>query len=69
MAKTHRMTLELNEETYQKLLKLAKKNGKSMTDVVREGISLRNFADEEKDKGKSLAIVDGDVIDTKILLS
>ncbi|MCH8061347.1 MAG: hypothetical protein IH861_02460 [Chloroflexi bacterium] len=69
MAKAHRMTLELNEETYQKLLKLAKKNGKSMTDVVREGIALRNFADEEKDKGKSLAIVDGDVIETKILLT
>ena len=69
MAKAHRMTLELNEETYQKLLKLAKKNGKSMTDVVREGIALRYFADEEKDKGKSLAIVDGDVIETKILLT
>ena len=67
--KAKRLTLELSEETREMLEKLAKENGKSMTDIVREAIALRNFAEEQKKEGKSLAIVSGDKIDTKILLT
>jgi hypothetical protein len=63
------MTIEFGEETYQMLAKLAEANHTSMTEIVREGLALRKFAEEQKKAGKSLAVVDGDVIETKILLA
>jgi hypothetical protein len=68
MTKPKRLTLELSEETYEKLAKLAKDNHKSMTDIIREGLALRSFAEEQSHQGKQLAVVDGDKIDTKIVL-
>lgn len=69
VAKSRRMTIEFGEETYQMLAKLAEANHTSMTEIVREGLALRKFAEEQKKAGKSLAVVDGDVIETKILLA
>ena len=68
MTKPKRLTLELSEETYEKLAKLAKDNHKSMTDIIREGLALRSFAEEQSHQGNQLAVVDGDKIDTKIVL-
>lgn len=69
MAKPRRLTLELSEESYEMLTNLAKENHKSMTDIVREGLALRNFAQEQHRQGKELAVVEGDKIDTKIVLA
>lgn len=66
---SRRLTLEFSEETYGMLQRLAKENHKSMTDIVREALALRNFAEEQKKQGKSLAVVDGDKLETKIILT
>ena len=67
--RSRRITLELSEETYQALAKLARENSKTMTEVVREGLALRSFAEEQKREGKQLAVIVGDKIDTKIVLT
>ena len=67
--KTRRLTLEFTDELYQTLAQLAKDNHKSMKDIVREGLALRTFAEEQKKQGKGLAVTDGDKIETKIVLA
>ena len=62
-----RLNLELSEETYKVINDLAEKQGVSMTEIIREGIALRDFAQEQKDLGLQLAVVDGDEIKARII--
>jgi len=62
-----RLNLELSEDTYNKILALAEKNDTTMTDIIRQGVVLRNFAEETKDDNKELAVVKDNQIEAKLI--
>jgi len=62
-----RLNLELSEETYNKILALADKNDTTMTDIIRQGVVLRNFAEETKDDNKELAVIKDGQIEAKLI--
>jgi hypothetical protein len=53
-----RLNLDLTPEAYELLQKLSDESGKNMAEVLRTGLALYGIAQEEKDKGNSLAIVE-----------
>jgi alanine racemase len=53
-----RLNLDLTPEAYELLQKLSDESGKNMADVLRTGLALYGIAQEEKDKGHTLAIVE-----------
>jgi uncharacterized protein (DUF1778 family) len=59
-----RLNIDLPPESYELLQQLADESGRSMTEVLRMGLALYNIADEEAQKGRSLAIIEGkDIIE------
>jgi predicted DNA-binding protein len=65
-----RLTVELSEEAYQLLDDLAKKTHKAKADILREGLGLRQYAQQLEEKNMKLAAVTEDgAVDTKILLA
>lgn len=67
---TKRLTLELSEDAYEVLEGLAKKTKKTQAAILREGLGLRQFAQQLESQGKSLAsVTEDDEIDTKVLLT
>lgn len=57
-----RLNLELTEENYELLQKLADESGKNMADVLRTGLALYGLAQEEEQKGRNLAVVKDDKV-------
>jgi hypothetical protein len=55
-----RLNLDLTPEAYELLQKLSDESGKNMAEVLRTGLALYGIAQEEKDRGNSLAIVEKD---------
>jgi hypothetical protein len=53
-----RLNLDLTPEAYELLQKLSDESGKNMAEVLRTGLALYGIAQEEKDRGHSLAIVE-----------
>lgn len=53
-----RLNLDLTPEAYELLQKLAEDSGKNMAEILRTGLALYGIAQEEKSKGRSLAVVD-----------
>jgi len=62
-----RLNLELSEETYNKISALAVKNGTTMTDIIKQGVVLRSFAEETKDDNKELAVINNDQIEARLI--
>ncbi|HHP7245829.1 MAG TPA: hypothetical protein ACFE0H_14210 [Elainellaceae cyanobacterium] len=67
-AKKKRLNLDLSPESYDLLQKLADEAGKNMADVLRTGLAIYGIAQEEKQKGRSLAIAKDDKIVKEILI-
>ncbi len=63
-----RLNLDLAPAAYNLLEQLSRDTGKSMTEVLRTGLALVGIAHEEKQKGRSLGIVEGDKVVKEILL-
>lgn len=57
-----RLNLELTQDNYDLLQKLANESGKNMADVLRTGLALYGLAQEEGQKGRSLAVVEDDKV-------
>ncbi len=55
-----RLNLDLTPEAYALLQKLSNESGKNMAEVLRTGLALYGIAQEEEQKGRNLAVVDGD---------
>jgi hypothetical protein len=55
-----RLNLDLTPEAYALLQKLSNESGKNMAEVLRTGLALYGIAQEEGQKGRSMAIVDED---------
>ena len=62
-----RLNLELTPEAYELLQKLADESGKNMAEVLRTGLALYGIAQEERQKGRSLAVVEDDKVIKQIV--
>jgi hypothetical protein len=69
--KLKRKTLNLNlsEPAYALLEELAQKTGKTRADVLRTGLALYGMADEAKDNGQGIGIIEGSEVVKEILIS
>jgi predicted DNA-binding protein len=56
--KFKRLNINLPEDTYDELARIAKQSGRTMTEVIRTGFGLAKIALEEEKKGHKLAIAD-----------
>jgi hypothetical protein len=55
-----RLNLDLTPEAYELLQKLSNESGKNMAEVLRNGLALYGIAQEEGQKGRSMAFIDKD---------
>jgi hypothetical protein len=62
-----RLNLDLTPEAYALLQKLAEESGKNMADVLRTGLLLYGISQEEAKNGRSLAVVEGEKVITRIV--
>lgn len=53
-----RMTVELSDEVDDRLTEIAKKSGISKAEAMRRAFALLSVAQEEKERGNTLAVVD-----------
>lgn len=51
MAETHRVNVNFSEQAYQSLEDLARKTGKSMSDVLRDAIALKVWFENTRQEG------------------
>lgn len=63
-----RLNLDLTPEAYDLLQRLADESGKNMAEILRTGLALYGIAQDEKGKGRSLAIVENDTVKKEIVL-
>ncbi len=62
-----RLNLDLTPEAYELLQKLADESGKNMADVLRTGLALYGIAQEESQRGRDLAVVEGEKVIKQIV--
>lgn len=62
-----RLNLELSQDAYDLLQKLADSSGKNMADVLRTGLALYGIAEDAKEEGRALGVVDGDRVVKEIV--
>jgi hypothetical protein len=67
VSKRKRLNLDLTPEAYDLLQRLAEESGKNMAEVLRTGLALYGIAQDEKKKGRSLAIVQDDQVVKEIV--
>lgn len=67
VVKRKRLNLDLTPEAYDLLQRLAEESGKNMAEILRTGLALYGIAQDEKKKGRSLAIVQDDRIVKEIV--
>lgn len=65
--KKKRLNLELSSDAYDLLQKLSDSSGKNMADVLRTGLALYGIAEQAKDEGRALGVVDGDTVVKEIV--
>jgi len=65
--KKKRLNLELSPDAYELLQKLSDSSGKNMADVLRTGLALYGIAEQAKDEGRALGVVDGDKVVKEII--
>jgi hypothetical protein len=63
-----RLNLDLSPEAYEMLQKLAEESGKNMADVLRTGLALYGIAQDEKQKGRALGVVEDDRVVKELVL-
>ncbi|WP_088890695.1 hypothetical protein [Leptolyngbya ohadii] len=63
-----RLNLDLTPEAYELLQKLAAESGKNMAEVLRTGLALYGIVNDEKKKGRSLAVVEDDQVKKEIVI-
>ncbi|MGF1459323.1 MAG: ribbon-helix-helix protein, CopG family [Leptolyngbyaceae cyanobacterium] len=66
--KKKRLNLELSDEAYDQLEKLAEASGKNKAEILRTGLALYGLLEEEKEKGRSLGIIEEEQVVTKIFV-
>lgn len=64
-----RLNLDLSEAAFDLLQELAQKTGKTRADVLRTGLALYGMADEAKDNGQGIGIIEGSEVVKEILIS
>jgi hypothetical protein len=65
--KKKRLNLELSPDSYEMLQKLSDSSGKNMADVLRTGLALYGIAEQAKDEGRALGVVEGDKVVKEIV--
>lgn len=63
-----RLNLDLTPEAYDLLRKLSDESGKNMADVLRTGLALYGIAQEEREKGRDLAVVEDEKVVKQIVM-
>lgn len=66
--KRKRLNLDLSNADYETLQKISDESDKNMSEVLRTALAIYNIAQEEKKKGRELAIIENDEI-KKIIVS
>ncbi len=66
--KRKRLNLDLSNADYEILQKISDESDKNMSEILRTALAIYNVAQEEKKKGRYLAIVENDEI-KKIIIS
>jgi len=66
--KRKRLNLDLTESDFELLQKLADESGSTMTDILRKGLAVYGVAQEERHKGRQLAISKDDRVIKEILI-
>ncbi|MBW4538671.1 MAG: hypothetical protein KME43_05930 [Myxacorys chilensis ATA2-1-KO14] len=64
-----RLNLDLSEEAYTLLQELAEAEDKNMAEVLRTGLALYGIAHEERQKGRSLGVVQDDRVIKEIVIT
>lgn len=64
-----RLNLDLTPDAYELLQKLAEESGKNMADVLRTGLALYGIAQDENQKGRSLAVTEGERVIKQIVIT
>ena len=68
-AKKKRLNLDLSPDAYELLQKLADASGKNMADVLRTGLALYGIAEEAKEQGRSLGVVEDERVVKEIVVT
>jgi predicted transcriptional regulator len=66
--KKKRLNLELSDEAYEQLEKLAEASGKNKAEILRTGLALYGIAEAEKEKGRRLGVVADDQVVKEIVI-
>jgi hypothetical protein len=66
--KRKRLNLDLSNADYEILQTISNESDKNMSEVLRTALAIYNIAQEEKKKGRELAIIENDEI-KKIIVS
>ncbi|KPQ35705.1 MAG: hypothetical protein HLUCCA11_09060 [Phormidesmis priestleyi Ana] len=64
-----RLNLELAPAAYELLQRLADDSGKSLADVLRTGLALYGIAQDAKQEGRGIGVIEGDAVVKEILLT
>lgn len=64
-----RLNLELAPAAYELLQRLADDSGKSRADVLRTGLALYGIAQDAKQEGQGIGVIEGDTVIKEILLT
>ncbi|MGB3299878.1 MAG: hypothetical protein WBA76_16555 [Phormidesmis sp.] len=64
-----RLNLELAPAAYELLHRLAEDSGKSLADVLRTGLALYGIAQDAKQEGRGIGVIEGDAVVKEILLT
>lgn len=64
-----RLNLELAPAAYDLLQRLADESDKTLADVLRTGLALYGIAQDAKNEGRSIGVIEGDNVVKEILLT
>ena len=56
MANVHRVNVNFSESAYKNLTELAERQGKSVSEVLRDAVTLEQWVDEAKREGSRVLI-------------
>ena len=64
-----RLNLELAPAAYDLLQRLAEESGKSFADVLRTGLALYGIAQDAKQEGQGIGVIEGNTVVKEIILT
>ena len=56
MAKVHRVNVNFSESAYEALDELARRRGKTMSEILRDAISLEKWFEDTRDEGGRILV-------------